>query len=76
MDLSVIEEMDVEVQKMTEKRLNDDLHSYSCRSKKGGECDSFPNTPSKTRPPKKLAKGDNVTSEIASFKESNSLLKK
>ncbi|XP_016110462.1 uncharacterized protein [Sinocyclocheilus grahami] len=58
MDLSVPEEMDVEVQKMTEKRLIDDTHSYTCRSKKGGECDSFPNTPSKTQPPKKLAKGD------------------
>ncbi len=39
--------MDTELQRMTEKRLISQTHSYSCQQKKGGDCDSSPNTPSK-----------------------------
>lgn len=44
--------MDVETSK--EKRGIVETHSYACSVKKGGECDSYPNTPTKEQLPKKL----------------------
>ncbi len=58
MDMSAPEEMDTELQRTTEKRLISETHSYSCQRKKGGDCDSSPNTPSKVPPSKKHAKCD------------------
>ncbi len=58
MDMSAPEEMDTELPRMTEKRLISETHSYSCQQKKGGNCVSSPNTPSKAPPSKKHAKCD------------------
>lgn len=44
--------MDVETSK--EKIGIVETHSYACSVKKGGECDSYPNTPTKEQFPKKL----------------------
>ena len=44
--------MDVETSK--EKRGIVETHSYACSVKKGDECDSYPNTPTKEQLPKKL----------------------
>ncbi len=58
MDMPAPEEMDTELQRTTEKRLISETHSYSCQRKKGGDCDSSPNTPSKAPPSKKHATCD------------------
>lgn len=63
MDLSAPEKMDVGLQRTTEKRLISETYSYACQLKKGGDCDSTPNTPSKAPPSKKHAKGD-ATEEL------------
>ncbi len=65
MDMSAPEEMDTELQRMMEKRLISQTHSYSCQRKKGGDCDSSPNTPSKVPSSKKHAKCD-ATDDLTS----------
>ncbi|XP_053085218.1 popy Class I histocompatibility antigen, A-1 alpha chain-like [Pangasianodon hypophthalmus] len=51
--------MDTDALKMKEKRLIRQPHSYTCSAKKGDECDSSTNTPSKRLPPlKKQTRGD------------------
>lgn len=50
-DANLGAEMEVEIVK--EKRNFSDTHSYACKVKHGGSCDSCPNTPSKNQPSKK-----------------------
>lgn len=43
----------MEVDTIKEKRSFNEIHSYACKVKSGGSCDSCPNTPSKNQPPKR-----------------------
>ncbi|GAA6093202.1 uncharacterized protein LOC107568975 [Tachysurus ichikawai] len=44
---------DMEVESVNEKRNFNEIHSYACKVKTGGDCDSCPNTPSKNQAPPK-----------------------
>ncbi|CAM4639446.1 unnamed protein product [Leuciscus chuanchicus] len=44
---------EMEVETVKEKRNFSDTHSYACKVKNGGSCDSCPNTPSKNQPSKR-----------------------
>lgn len=44
---------EMEVDTIKEKRSFNETHSYACKVKSGGSCESCPNTPSKNQPPKR-----------------------
>lgn len=73
MDLPAPEEMDIELQRMMEKNLFSETHSYRCHCKKEGESDSTPNTPSKAPPPIKHGKGD-ATDDLTISQEQQSII--